>query len=204
MIDEGYLKYKINWEETPPSEIELTELIQVRNHLWQRGLIGYYPQHHVGYGNISQLDRTENGFWVSGTQTGHLSELCRAHFTQVIAYDLKANSLSCRGPVKASSESLTHAAIYDCSSSIKAVIHVHHLELWEKMMAIFPVTANEVPYGTPEMAAEVYRLYADSALPELKAFAMGGHEEGVFAFGPDLQAALAILSALLKRYGLVC
>jgi len=198
MIDEGYIKYEIQWEEGPAPEEDLSELIAVRNELFDRGLIGVYADLGVGYGNVSQRWLPGTEFVVSGTQTGHLPQLTQVHFSRVTGWDLTANRLHCQGPLKASSESLTHAAIYDCVSTATAILHVHHLPTWKYLLANFPSTAPGIAYGTPEMAREVYRLYSESQLPELKVFAMTGHEEGVFAFGDTMAEAKAILLAAVQ------
>lgn len=200
MIDEGYIKYQIDWTKAPPVTDEIDELIAVRNQLYEMELIGFYEEHQVGYGNIS-LKTPENGkFIVSGTQTGGLPVLDRSHFTTVLDYDLEQNRLSCLGPVKASSESLTHAAVYACSPEIQAIIHVHTYGLWEWMLKHFPFTKASIPYGTPEMAMEVMRLYRETNLPTLKSFAMAGHEEGIFTFGSSLTEAMEWLQKALKGY----
>lgn len=200
MIDEGYIKFDIQWEKAPPVPENLDQIIQVRNRLYQQRLIGFYEEHQVGYGNISVLSASPPQFIVSGTQTGHIPQLGKEHFTIATAWDLDANSLSCVGPVKASSESLTHAAVYACSPEIKAVIHVHHLELWQWMLSRYPSTDPAVPYGTPEMAGEVTRLYATTNLPECAAFSMAGHEEGIFTFAEDLQEAYTILNNIFEKW----
>jgi L-ribulose-5-phosphate 4-epimerase len=46
-----------------------------------------------------------------------------------MARGIRKNSLTCQGQVKASSKSLTHAAIYAANPRVKAVIHVHCLSL---------------------------------------------------------------------------
>lgn len=200
MIDEGYIKFEIDWQKAPPLSGDLRDIIRVRNQLYVQKLIGYYEQHKVGYGNISILSSQPPSFIVSGTQTGHLPLLSGDHFTLATHWDLAKNSLACVGPVKASSESLTHAAVYACSNTIKAVIHVHHLELWEWMLSRYPSTDPSIAYGTPEMAKEVSRLYRTTNLPECAAFAMEGHEEGIFTFGATLDEANDILNTIFLKW----
>lgn len=200
MIDEGYIKYQIDWQQAPPIETDISELIEVRNQLFKMGLIGFYEEHQVGYGNISVRCEQPGEFVVSGTQTGGIPVLDQSHFTEVTDWNLKGNRLSCRGPIKASSESLTHAAVYDCDPGIKAIIHVHALDLWKWMLDTYPFTHGDVPYGTPEMAMEVLRLYQDTDLPQVKSFAMAGHEEGIFTFGASLSEAMELLQEVVQRH----
>lgn len=191
MIDEGYIKYQIHWDRAAALPNFLLKEIQVwRKKMYDAGLIGFDKKLNVGYGNIS-IRHPENPaqFIISGTQTGHLPALTSDHYTLVTAYDIPANQLRCAGPIKASSESLTHAAVYDLNPDFQAVIHIHHRPMWHKSLNRLPTTSIEVPYGTPEMAFEVARLYRDTALPAEKLFAMAGHQDGLVAFGESLEEA---------------
>jgi ribulose-5-phosphate 4-epimerase/fuculose-1-phosphate aldolase len=158
--------------------------------MYDAGLIGFDKKLNVGYGNIS-IRHPENPaqFIISGTQTGHFADLTSEDYTLVTAYDIPANHLHCKGPIKASSESLTHAAVYELNPAFQAVIHIHSLPMWEKLLHQAPTTSVDVPYGTPEMAFEVARLYRETTLPEEKLFAMAGHQDGLVAFGESLEEA---------------
>jgi hypothetical protein len=57
-----------------------------------------------------------------------------------------------------------------------------------------PRTAAEAGYGTPAMAEEVTRLWRERARRRTGVLVMGGHEDGVIAFGGNTeQAGLALL-----------
>jgi ribulose-5-phosphate 4-epimerase/fuculose-1-phosphate aldolase len=167
--------------------------------LFQAGLIGVYPDG-IGYGNISVRgwDAKTGNFIITGTQTGHKPNLTAADFSVVTDYDIARNSVVCEGPVAASSEAMTHAAVYELDSRIGAVIHVHTRPLWQQGREFFPLTATEVAYGTPAMAAEMVRLYLGTRLPEIRVLIMAGHEEGVIAFGGSLAEAYATLAQALQ------
>jgi hypothetical protein len=64
----------------------------------------------------------------------------------------------------ASSESLTHAAVYSGDGAAGAVIHCHADALWQRLVGRVPTTSAEVAYGTPEMAGEVLRLFHSTQL----------------------------------------
>lgn len=200
MIDEGYIKYQIDWKDGPAPTHDLTELIAARNALHCLGWIGEYAELGIGFGNVSQKASSSNHFYVSGTQTGHIPELDPGHFSTVTSVDIPANQLSCIGPLKASSESLTHAAIYACDPAIRSVLHIHHAQLWAFMCNNYPTTGKDIPYGTPDMANEVFRLYQESKLPTVKLFAMAGHDEGIMAFGPNPMVVFQSLVACFKEY----
>lgn len=189
-LDEGYTKYKCNWLNTNTLPLYYTyELNKVRKQMYELRLIGYYQQHQVGYGNISIRYRNTQKFIISATQTGHLPNLQPQHYALVTDYSIAANTIWCSGQKQASSEALTHAAIYELLPRYNAVIHVHHSALWTKLLYKIPTTAAHVPYGTPAMAHEIKRLYQQTNLAKLKILAMAGHDEGIISFGTSLQEA---------------
>lgn len=192
MIDEGYIKFNCRWSRTEslPSE-RFAPLNLWRQKLHQAGFIGVYPDG-IGFGNISLRDEGTR-FLITGTQTGHLPVLTGKHYTLVTAVDIPKNEVVCEGPIQASSESMTHAVIYALNKEIRAVMHIHHPELWNKLKDKIPTTRADVPYGTPEMADEIRRLYRESDLQNQKILVMAGHEEGIIAFGKTLQEAGDIL-----------
>ncbi len=199
MIDEGYIKYQCNWIKSEPLSFhEIAELNKWRNQCYQLGLIGEYDNG-IGFGNISIRHSQPQHFIVSGTQTGNLPTLNEQHYTRVTSFDLEKNFLTCDGPIKASSESLTHAAIYQASSKVNAIIHIHHLELWQKLMHKVPTTAKDIAYGTPEMAKEILRLFPEDNLIETKILVMSGHEEGIISFGINLPEAGNLLLDKYKK-----
>ena len=197
MIDEGYIKFDCHWREAPPPPAEeIAGLMRWRDRLHALGLIGVYPDG-IGFGNVSIRWPDGNTFIISGTQTGAIPELDTAGYTSVVRFDIAANRVWCRGPVRASSESLTHAAIYAASSEVGAVLHVHHAGAWEALLGTLPTTRADVPYGTPAMARELEWLLRESDLPTVKVAVMAGHREGIIAFGaaPD-EAGEKLLAAV--------
>ena len=100
--------------------------------------------------------------------------------------DLDRNFLKCRGEIRASSEALTHAGLYQADPSIRAVVHVHSRPVWERYRDQLPTTREDVAYGTPEMAYEMIRLHRRGAFGARGVVVMGGHRDGVIAFGPTL------------------
>ena len=127
IMDEGVIKFNCNWQQGElPAGIDLTALLQTRNELFRLGLIGYDETEKVGYGNIS-FRTNGNQFVISGTQTGHIARLSKNELSWVTETIIATNTVYCSGPAKASSESMTHAAIYQLVQGANAVIHVHHM-----------------------------------------------------------------------------
>lgn len=192
-IDEGYIKFELDWtEEANNFGSEINELIKWRNKLKDMDMIGYYPDLEVSFGNIS-IRNGDKSFIISATQTGKLKRAEENDFCTVTDYDIEKNKVWCKGPKQASSESLTHAAIYEMDDSIKAVIHIHHNILWMNMLNKVPTSRKNVSYGTPEMAKEIKRLFAEEDLGAEKLLAMSGHDDGIIAFGTSLDEAGKIL-----------
>src|SRR5207302_7619303 len=113
----------------------------------------------IGYENISVRLANGREFAITGSATGGVEKLTPAHFAKVTGYDFDRNWLRCEGPIVASSESMTHAAIYEAEPRAGAVIHVHHLELWKRLLHNAPTTPEEIEYGTPAMARAVRQLF---------------------------------------------
>jgi L-ribulose-5-phosphate 4-epimerase len=190
MIDEGYTKYECDWDLAPALPAEtIEELNAWRNRLRDRGLIGYYPEHGVGFGNVSIREGDGDIFIISGTQTGHVVRTDERHYSRVTRCDIEGNHVYCEGPVQASSEALTHAAIYALDPAIRAVVHVHDATLWSRLTGRIPTTSDEVSYGTPEMAREFQRLFEQTEFPTVGVAVMGGHEEGIVSFGAGIEQA---------------
>lgn len=170
------------------------ELDAARTALHDAGLIGVYPSG-IGYGNIS-LRLAENLFLISGSGTGASRILGSRGYSLVCAFDPLKNTVASFGPVQASSESMTHGAIYHAASGALCVIHIHSPLLFTSLLAEgFPRTPESVAYGTPALSREVARLTAEELPPSGGIFVTAGHDEGVFAYGESIASTLnAILS----------
>ncbi|HMH34102.1 MAG TPA: class II aldolase/adducin family protein [Puia sp.] len=192
MKDEGSIKFNCHWiEEEPLDDACIEKLNQWRERLYTLHLIGV-TEDGIGYGNMS-LRFEEDQFIITGSGTGRLEKLSSRHYTKVTDYNFGQNSVTTAGPIIASSESLTHAAIYKTKKDINAVFHVHHHALWKKLLKTLPSTAKDILYGTPEMAIEVIRLIQETKQAGINIFAMAGHEDGILAFGQDPDEAGRIL-----------
>jgi ribulose-5-phosphate 4-epimerase/fuculose-1-phosphate aldolase len=199
MSETGYVKFhcELVAADAVPMPVFL-ELNAFRNLLFKRKLIGIYPNG-IGYGNISVRSGRANQFYVSGSATGGIELLSIAHYAKVTDYDFEKNWLRCEGRIQASSESMTHAAIYESDAAIDAVIHVHDMGLWQKLLYKVPTTSKEIEYGTPGMAYEVRRLFRETDVSRLGIIAMAGHEEGIFTFGSNLGEAFERLMSYYEE-----
>ena len=200
-IDDGVIKYDRHFTPSPALKPDqYSALENWRKKLHHLKLIGEYPDVFIGYGNLSQkvsgLDHLE--FIITATQTGKFQDLTGEHYTVVENYDLEKNAIYAKGCMDASSEALTHAAIYECSKDINVVFHIHDNFLWKKMIENnYDFTAKDIPYGTVEMAKAVKKIVnaKSSGL-----FAMAGHLDGIVSWGNTLDEAGELILQLVKKF----
>jgi hypothetical protein len=170
----------------------IAELNTYRRKLLEQHLIGV-DSNGVGFGNLSVRDGVSGNFYITGSATGGLLELTPTDCVRVVAYDFARNWLRYEGAAIPSSESLTHAAIYESDPTMSAVIHCHDSVLWRTYLDRVPTTSKAIAYGTPEMAYEIMRLFKGTDLRSGKILVMAGHEGGIATFGKNLEDAFDIL-----------
>ncbi len=183
---------------------------------WRRilralGVLGQDPSRYGGYGfgNVSArvppfpTPPGRRRFLVSATQTSGVAEPTLADFALVERYDLAANRVESRGSALPSSEALTHGAIYDLTSEVRCVLHVHAPELWRRAGELeLPTTSPGLREGTAALADEIRRLRPTWVLAASGVVAMGGHEDGMIAFGKsEEEAGQRLVAALARAYG---
>lgn len=207
VIDDGVIKYdRSNFSQCGPLETaEYSALESWRKQLYALNLIGEYPEEKVGFGNMSELRDYSTHyqskvpqFVITGTQTGKYADLDGRHYTRVLDYNIDQLKIKMMGPVEASSEALTHAAIYAFNKNIKAVFHIHSKQIWNGMIEDkSDFTCGSIPYGTVEMARATEKCISQK---NSGAFCMHGHEDGVIAYGTSLDEVGNIILALNKKY----
>lgn len=218
MYDEGVIKFTAEHSREPLSGRRhgalCCELVAWREIMAKTQLVGQDTRLYggAGYGNVSgRVGPPSSGMGaramlITGTQTSGLARVTLDDFCLVERYDYRRNRVRSRGLVEPSSETMTHGAIYDLSPQIRFVFHGHGAIIWRQARDLrIPVSDPAVAYGTPEMAAEVQRLYRSTALPETRILAMGGHEDGIIVFGHTADEAGQVLVTYLARaYQRVC
>lgn len=200
-IDDGVIKYQRQFTKIDSLKSdEYWPLEKWRKKLFHLKLIGEYPDVFIGYGNMSWRlsPAMPIRFIITGTQTGKYPDLSGEHYTRVTGYDLAKNLIIAEGPIDASSEALTHALLYECSEKIQAIFHIHDKIIWQGMLDTnMPATAADVPYGTVEMAKAVHDLVGNQSFGS---FAMAGHEDGVVAWGENLDQAGVEIMKLVEKF----
>ena len=192
-MDDGVIKYRCHWNKQHSFiESDLASIIYWRDKAFTKAYIGVYDNG-IGFGNISR--REEAGFIISGSATGNKAKTTIDHYALVDKWNIKENQLWCRGAVQASSESLSHAVIYDTVAEVKCILHIHDAKLWQKYYSILPSTSKEIEYGTPEMALAIQELILSSR-SQSGIFLMKGHEEGLISFGNTFEHVFEIFENL--------
>ena len=192
-------KFSCEWiNSTPPNTKIVAELNSFRQELFDMGLIGI-DSNGFGFGNLSKR-LLGSEFLITGTQTGGMPVLDNTHYTNILDYSLENNSIVCIGSIQASSETLTHAALYHADNNIKCIAHVHHLKAWLDLINKFPTTNMEIEYGTPDMAKEMIDLYSKGTFNKDLAFVMGGHKEGFIIFGNSIQETRERIHTIFNSY----
>ena len=196
--DEGYIKYRAQRVEgSIPDHEGFAELNRCRTELYDLRLIGICPNG-VGYGNVSVRVRGSQ-FIISGSATGGIRELSKGHYAFVESFDLDQNSVRSVGEIDASSESMSHGAVYRALPAVNAVIHVHSRELFDFMRAEhYPETDPAIPFGTPELARAIEALIL-SAGASRGIFVTAGHDEGIIAYGDSVRSALELIKAVYMK-----
>ncbi len=184
---EGVIKYKTKSHtkevQILPGDIE--KINYWRTILFQVGLIGEYRDLKVGYGNISIRKKAlQKEFIVSASQTGSKEFTSLEDYSLVKNFSLDTFEIDMSGPMPASSESLTHAAIFESNPKINFIIHVHHHSLWRNLLRLktFPIVPKTITYGTKEMS-QYFLKQLNSDFPQCHI--MEGHEDGIIFFGED-------------------
>jgi L-ribulose-5-phosphate 4-epimerase len=176
----------------------LAELNACRRKLLDLRLIGL-DSNGIGFGNLSVRDGATRNFYITGSATGGLPKLSVTDCVRVVGWDFKKNWLRYEGTAIASSESLTHAAIYESDASTSAVIHCHDSVLWRTLLDRVPTTSKAIAYGTPEMAQEIMHLFDVNDVRSRKILVMAGHQDGIVAFGKNLEDAFDVLTRVRNR-----
>jgi len=197
---QGFVKFNCHWSQSGPviSDEQFEIINNWRDILFNMDLIGAY-ENGVAFGNISMRINSSNQFVITGSATGEIPELEPGHYVKVNSFNIDDNAVQCVGPLKASSESLTHAAIYMADPGANAVIHVHSIDLWNELIHKVPTTNPSMDYGTIALAKDIFRLFKESDVIEKRIIIMAGDRAGIITFGHDMDEAANVLLSYLRK-----
>ncbi|MCB9161296.1 MAG: class II aldolase/adducin family protein [Caldilineaceae bacterium] len=206
VVMDGIIKNQLEHTVAPPLPAEsLHEINTWRQLVYGLKLVGQDPARYggYGYGNVSMrippYDAPVNhrAFVITGTQTGEVGVLTPLNYTVVTAYSPERNLLVSEGPCKPSSESLTHGSVYDQDPAIRWVIHAHSPEIWRNAAALTCPPPRRMSSTARRRWPAKWRLFAETDVRSRGIFVMGGHDDGVVAFGATAEAAAEILIGTL-------
>jgi L-fuculose-phosphate aldolase len=146
---------------------------------------GYAPEYPGGSsGNLSfRVQNDLNTFIITGSFTNLGGNLSSIDFVEVIDCDQTNNLITYNGIKSPSSESLMHYLLYKNKPEIQAVFHGHSEVIMTKAVALgYPMTKMEAPYGTLDLAIQVFEAFDDRGLIIIK-------NHGFVSIGSTLQEA---------------
>lgn len=204
---EGVIKFHVEHETNVCcSESDILELTKWRKGLRIAGLVGQDLARYggLGFGNLSK--RMGDGtFLITASQTGHLESLAPEGYVRIMDFDPGQNLVWSKGIQHPSSETMTHLAAYGANRRIHFVYHVHCPEIWNAKEELdLPITDPAIECGTVEMFYEVLWLLRDGRKYQKGILAMGGHTDGLLAWGETAdEPGFNLLSFLSRATGLV-
>ena len=197
MKDNEYIKFDyIVKKSVPLKKRSVQELDKYRDLLYKKKLIGINKKG-IGFGNIS-CRYNKNKFIITGNATGGIINLKPQHYALVLNWNFKENKVVYSGKTSPSSESLSHAIIYESDPSIKVVVHIHNNQLWSRFKNKISATPSNISYGTPEMANAIKRILKKKTISNKGILRMGGHRGGFMLFGKNFQDIYENLKSYLK------
>ena len=145
-----------------PLSSDLSGLQRARQRLFGAGF-DWRTRRATAWGTETSSQRFgSNGQFLSPTQTGGKPELAASDHAWVLEADVLHNRLHSTGETKPSSESLTHALLYQLSDAVISVVHVHCPRLWAQLQrssclvrrplhptAVWPWSMPSVICGSP-------------------------------------------------------
>jgi hypothetical protein len=151
-MEENVKKFKIEFvSDDLPDEKEIKDLMQWCNQFHKNNL---KP-------NLSF--RIEDGFVITANDLEPKENLSNDSLVRVVNYDVYKNVFYIEGKKEPSIESIIHYLIYNTRDEVNAIFNGSHdliLKNAEKLK--LPITKNEQPAGSMELANEVLDILSDN------------------------------------------
>jgi hypothetical protein len=190
---EGTIHFAYNLTPQATPLPEFSELAAWRDILFRLDLIGQHPDKYEGFafGNLSakSADQAEDddAFVITASQTSGALHLDAGHLVTIREANLSRFWVEAEGVEPPSSETLTHAMIYQADIRARSVLHIHNAEIWHHRAELnLPETPESVSYGTQAMVSAVAELL-DQHQSRPLVFATAGHKDGIFVLGTHLR-----------------
>ncbi len=163
-----------------PDEKEIKDLMQ------------WCSQFHKNNLRPSLSFRIEDGFVITANNV-EPNNLSNDSLVSVINYDVYKNVFYIEGKKEPSIESIIHYLIYNTRDEINAIFNGHHdliLKNAEKLK--LPITKNEQPEGTMELANEVLDILRDNDFVVIR-------NHGFVSLGRNIKEAGDLAIKILKK-----
>jgi ribulose-5-phosphate 4-epimerase/fuculose-1-phosphate aldolase len=184
------IKFKTNFlSKEIPNEKEIEELKNWCNQFQKNNLTPEFQGASVG--NLST--RIEDYFIITASVVKSKDNLKNDSFVRVINYDVYNNVFFVEGMLEPSSESIMHFLIYNTRDDVNAIFHGHSdLILKNAAKLKIPVTKNEQPPGTMELANEVLDVLGNNNIIIIK-------NGGFVSLGGTMKEAGDLAIKILKK-----
>lgn len=204
-VAEGTIRFAYGLE-PPEGPVAPAPVLQAlrgwRSVLRRLGLVGQTPERYggLGFGNLSGRDTGDpQQFVITASQTAGAPELEEGDLVRILHSSTSRFWVDALGHQPPSSETLTHAMIYEADPAIGWVLHGHSPDIWQRADELdLPATPESVAYGSADMVSAVAALLESHPERPL-VFVTLGHEDGVFACGRTAAEAGGALAATLAR-----
>ena len=197
-VKEGVIKYRLFHIAGPCAPPPPKAFFSFRQWLYEKKWIGQAADG-LGYGNWSMRaplpDWGTDAFYITASQTSHLPAIDADEVALVTYYSIEENYLYCRGALPASSEALSHAALYAAFADVGCAAHIHHRAAWEGLKGAVPTTDAAIAYGTPAMARAIQEAASDAGV-----IVMGGHPEGLLFWERTPEALQERMQAIMAPF----
>lgn len=204
-LKEGVIKFNYKLIKAKlPCEL-FSDLMEWRDRLFANKLIGVYKSgkmKDIGYGNVSKRIEwnAKKGFVITGSQTGSIAKLPCEKYCFIEKCDIEKNFVRALGKIKPSSETLSHASIYEQNEKINAVVHSHSKEIFAASKKLgLPYTSKKAGYGSVALAKELAKAFKEFSLDVEGIIVTLGHEEGVFSWAESIERASKIIISTLEK-----
>ncbi len=198
--------YRFDKDDIPEFSI-IYKLKYIKNYLLKYRLFGINSDG-LSYGNLSAYSdklmdyysaySNKIKFIISASGTSGIKNFTIDDYTIIVDYDFAKNYLHFIGKRIASSESLTHAAIYNSVNNVKYVVHFHNEQIWSRNIHKLLTTDIDIEYGTPELAQCIIDLlrYKKNLKPVI---ILGGHPNGIIIWENNVNSLFKIIEELLMN-----
>ena len=157
---EKRIKFKtVFLSDEAPNDKEIEDLKHWCNQFHKNNLT--LPIEGASTGNLSF--RTEDGFIITASMLKTKENLSNDCFVYVDNYDVYKNTIYAEGKREPSCESIMHFLVYNSRDDINAIFHGHDKSIVKNAEKLkLPVTEEEAPAGTIELANEVLAVLGDN------------------------------------------